>query len=273
MKNVVITGSTRGIGLGLAEAFLKQGCSVVVSSRNREKLSKVVVGLKAKYKNSRVSGCPCDVTVYDQVQQLWDHAKAELGVIDIWINNAGIAHSFDKLWNLEPEELQAVVNTNLTGSLNGCRVAVKGMLKQGSGWLYNMEGAGSDGTVRPGLSLYGTTKYAVHYLGRALKKELQQTPVQSAVIMPGMVVTDLLIGGMETMEEKTRAAFRKTISILADSVETTAVVLVKKILKNRKSGVCIRRLSFPALFMRFVFAGFRKRDLVAEFYQEQYKEG
>jgi NAD(P)-dependent dehydrogenase (short-subunit alcohol dehydrogenase family) len=85
---IVITGSTRGIGLGLARAFVGRGHNVVVSSRSASAVDRTVIAL-ASDRPGRVAGFACDVTESAQVAALWDHATAAFGTIDIWINNAG----------------------------------------------------------------------------------------------------------------------------------------------------------------------------------------
>nr|WP_158535013.1 SDR family NAD(P)-dependent oxidoreductase [Acaryochloris thomasi] len=74
MKNIVITGSSRGIGYGLADAFLSRGCRVMVSGRSQKRIDRAVTSLSAKYGEERVSGCRCDVSNAEQVQCLWNEA-------------------------------------------------------------------------------------------------------------------------------------------------------------------------------------------------------
>ena len=82
-KIIVITGSTRGIGYGLAENFLQLGCSVTVSGRSRESTEQAVSKLTDKYDKMRVFGFPCDVTVPEQVTALWEATQAHYGKVDI----------------------------------------------------------------------------------------------------------------------------------------------------------------------------------------------
>ena len=93
MKSIVITGSTSGIGLGLADSFLSLGCSVTVSGHSQENLNKAYSFLATKYEQSRLLAHICDVTGFDQVQALWDETKARFGNVHIWINNAGVGHA------------------------------------------------------------------------------------------------------------------------------------------------------------------------------------
>ena len=161
-KVIVITGSTRGIGLGLAEAFLQRGCAVAISGRRGDSTSEAVRRLASKYDPSRVGGVACDVTDPSQLVGLWAAATDQFGQVDIWVNNAGSAGEMAMIWERPASEVQSVIDTNLVGTILGAQVAMRGMLAQGHGAIYNMEGMGSDGRKLTGLSLYGTTKYAVH---------------------------------------------------------------------------------------------------------------
>lgn len=194
MKTIVITGSTRGIGYGLADSFLALGCAVTVSGRTQEGVDGAVATLSAKHEAGRVMGHPCDVTHYAQVQALWDAAHAHWGRVDVWINNAGGTHLQAEFWELEPEQIKAVVDANLLGAMYGSKVALRGMLAQGSGSLYSMEGLGSTGRKMDGLAVYGTTKCGLRYLNESLAHEVRETPVLVGALRPGMVVTDMLTG-------------------------------------------------------------------------------
>ncbi|NLG98672.1 MAG: SDR family oxidoreductase [Chloroflexi bacterium] len=143
MKTIVITGSTRGIGYGLADAFLMHGERVVISGRKQETVDQALRQLSQKHGPERAAGFACDVTDYAQVQALWDSAAARFGTIDIWINNAGQSNILTPFWELDPAQMRDVVQTNILGMMYGSKVALRGMLQQGFGSLYNMEGFGS----------------------------------------------------------------------------------------------------------------------------------
>lgn len=263
MKNIVITGSTRGLGFGLADAFLDLGCSVTVSGRTEEAVQRSVAELSAKYAAERLFGHPCDVTDYDQVQALWDAAQSHWGKIDVWINNAGISHQQKALWEHQPQELAAVVETNILGTLYGSKVALVGMLQQGSGSLYNMEGLGSDGRRVQGLTLYGSTKSSIRYLCKALAEETKDTPVLVGALSPGMVTTDLLTAEYVNRPEDWERA-KRIFNILADRVETVTPWLARQILANTKNGVRIQWMGRGKAMGRFLLAPFRKRDLFGD---------
>jgi NAD(P)-dependent dehydrogenase (short-subunit alcohol dehydrogenase family) len=263
MKIVTITGSTRGIGYGLADSFLKLGCAVTISSRTPEAVDKAVAELSTTYGADRVLGQVCDVTDFEQVQALWDTAKARFGQIDIWINNAGLSNPMLKFWEQPPQRLRAVVETNLIGAMYGCKVAVEGMLEQGFGAIYNLEGFGSDGRKMEGLTLYGITKYALRYLDDSLAKELEGTPVRAGAFRPGMVITELVTGQYEAGSDEWERA-KRVFNIIADRPETVTPWLAERALENDRNGARIAWSSPLKIAMRFLAAPFRKRNLFDE---------
>ena len=260
MKNVVITGSTRGIGFGLAEAFVKQDCGVIVSGRSQSGVDASVESLQAKYPQAHIVGHPCDVTDLSQVEQLWQVAQDAFSSVDIWINNAGIGHQQTPVWEISEKVVRTVVRVDLLGVVFGTQVAVRGMMEQGHGQVYNMEGFGSDGMVRVGMSIYGTTKRALRYFTKSVIKETKNTPVQVGSLSPGIVITDFITD----MYQDDPAGFEKSkkfFNILGDRVETVTPWLAHKVLQNTKTGASFKWLTFGKVMARFSTAYFKRRDL------------
>jgi len=263
VKTIVITGSTRGIGFGLADAFLALGSNVVVSGRTKDAVDRAVAELASRHEAARILGQPCDVTDYAQVQALWEGAAARFGTVDVWINNAGISHPTTDFWAHPPGRIRAVVDTNLLGAMYGASVALSGMREQGHGALYNMEGLGSSGPVIPGMTLYATTKSALSYLTEALAKEVDGSGLVVGALQPGMVVTDLLMGRAgERGPPDPRS--RRVMNILADRVETVTPWLADKVLENEQNGARIRWLTQWKVLGRFASAPFHKRKVLPE---------
>jgi NAD(P)-dependent dehydrogenase (short-subunit alcohol dehydrogenase family) len=259
MKIIVITGSTRGIGYGLADSFLDLGNAVVISSRTPEHVEEGVARLSAKHDARRVFGTSCDVTDFQQVQGLWDAAQDHYDRIDIWINNAGISHPQADFCDHPAERIRAVVSTNLIGTMYGSKVALRGMLDQGFGEIYSLEGLGSDGRKVEGLAVYGTTKAALRYLNESLARETKGTGVLVGALRPGMVLTDLVMEQYEDRPEELERV-KPIFSIIADRVETVTPWLARRILANDKNGAAISWLPWWKLLGRFVMSPFRKRD-------------
>ena len=259
-KSIVITGSTRGIGYSLAAAFLERGCDVTITGRSQDAVNETITNLRANYKGEPVFGFPCDVTKYIEVQSLWDNAKGHFGRIDIWLNNAGIAAPMMKFWELSPEQYDDVVQTNIIGTMHGIKVALTGMLAQGYGALYNMEGFGARGRNMGGVALYGSTKAAVHFINRSLADETKGTLVITGAIAPGMVITDMITRQFKGREVELER-YKRILNIIAEKAETVAPTLANKILENTKNGATIAFSSPIKMVSKFLTAPFTKRDL------------
>lgn len=260
MKVIVITGSTRGIGYGLAEEFLERGCAVLINGRSQESVAQAVEQLSANYNAEKIEGYACDVRDYKQVLRLWDAAIAGFDKVDYWINNAGVNTARSKFYEASPDNLRMTLDINLTGTINGSHVAINGMLKQGAGQIFNMLGHGSSGRKQAGLTTYGTSKYGLKYLTDALILEMKDTAVKIGSLSPGMVITDLLMSEFDKDSDEWKEV-KGIFNILADHVETVSPFLVDKLLANEKNGAEIKWLTTTKMIWRFLSAPISRRNL------------
>ena len=251
--NIVITGGTRGIGFALAKQFLLLNNSVVVSGTNMGSVNKALENLKSE----NVFGHNCRVENYEEVEELYTFAKQKMGEIDIWINNAGINQPKKFFHEMCIEDYKKVINVDIVGLMNGTSVALSKMRKQGHGFIYNMEGLGSDGRIMSGSIVYGMTKRAVRYFTLGVAKENEKSGVKIGRLSPGMVLTDFLLKGLEDDTPK-NVSTKKVFNILADKPEVVTAFLSKKIMKNTKNNAYIAWLTTPKIIFRFLFAVRRK---------------
>lgn len=265
--NVVITGSTRGIGRGLAVEFLKRGHNVVVSSRKQADVDKAVSEL-ASTGPARVAGTTCDVTSKADVQALWDHAVTSFGRVDFWINNAGRASSRYEVHEMPEDLVHTLVDGNFKGSVFGSQVAIQGFGKQGSGALYNMLGGSFDGKrLTPNMGVYSATKAADWLLTRYLVQENKNPDIIIGAISPGMLITENWFEEQKQIDPAEWQKIRPILNILCDYVETSTPWLVEQMLDNRQSGRRIAWMTTGKLLGRFLKARLPgpKRDLFARF--------
>lgn len=262
MKNVVITGSTRGIGFYMAKEFLRVGCRVTLSGRG-EALSDAASAELLPYKDKYIY-IPCNVQEKASLQNLWDASLMQWGRVDIWINNAGQNVPHVLSWETGETYTENVIKTNLTGVIYGSQVAAAGMLKQGHGAIYSMEGLGSNNMVQPKTILYGTTKCALTYFMKGLARELMGTGIIAGRLSPGMMLTDFITKTPDGDESEVISdeKFKKIFNILADKPETVAEFFVPRILSNTKNDAQIIWLTSRKAAWRFITAGFRKRKLL-----------
>lgn len=267
METVVITGSSRGLGFELAKQFKEKNYNVVINGVNQERLEKAANALNDIAGDGNVLVCAGSVTDIASMQNLADQTRKQFGQIDIWINNAGVNQPDKAIWELSEDEVQAIFDTDLLGTVNGSKVAMNVMKEQHQGAIYNMEGHGSNGAIIMGLSLYGTSKSAVSYFTKALAKESEErkTGVIVGRLSPGIMITDFTqkaLGGAEKilLSEKTK----KVYNILGDYPDVVAEFLVNKMIVNNKNDVQIEWLTSKKAAWRFMTAGFRKRDFFTE---------
>ena len=240
-KVIVITGSSAGIGYNLAKQFLLRGHKVVINGRNPGRLSNAFDELSklSKY----VLSVPGDVSENTTHQNLVKQTSESFGKIDIWINNAGIPQPFDEFTKLELSDIENLLKVNLNGTIIGSQVISSFFIEQGHGTVYNMEGFGSDGRMLKKLSIYGTSKRAVRYFTRSLKKELENKNICLGTINPGMVRTDFLNVDRTFENESAKKQYEKVLRVLAEDPEKVSTYIVRKILENKKAWHEIKYLS------------------------------
>lgn len=188
-KVAVITGSTRGLGLGIAEAYAREGATVVISSRTETAVSAVVEQLRAK--GYQASGLACDVTDMVQVQALADFVVSENGRFHIWVNNAGLPSPYGPTLSIPSDWFVKVMEAHIMGMYNGSRVAMDHFLAHDEGKLINVFGRGEKGPV-PMQNAYASSKAWLRSFTIALSKEYTDTNVGVFGFSPGLVDTDML---------------------------------------------------------------------------------
>ncbi|MGJ8687435.1 MAG: SDR family NAD(P)-dependent oxidoreductase [Spongiibacteraceae bacterium] len=256
MASVVITGSSKGIGFGLAREFACQGHQVTISGSSEQSVQVALVKLQAE--GITVQGEAANVQHHNDLQALWDSAVAAYGRVDIWINNAGLARTVWSILDTPAEEISAMVSTNMLGTTYGSQVAARGMQAQGGGKIFNMLGGGSDGEIFPGMGIYGSTKRGLDYFTNALTKELKDSPVIIGKIRPGMIITEGVIREARADFENFQKS-RKIMNNLVDTIDTVAPWLVQEILSTEKSGRKIRWLNGGKIARRMLMSRIKPR--------------
>lgn len=184
-KVVAITGGSRGIGRATAEAFIREGATVVIGARDLDHAACVAAEIGAL-------AYPLDVTDPASTQQFCDRVEAECGEIDIFVNNAGemIVGSFED----ETDDNTAhQVGVNLLGTINGMKAALGPMRARGRGHIINM--ASAVGMVGlPGCATYSAAKHGVVGLSEAVRAELRGSGVDLSIVLPIPARTELTSG-------------------------------------------------------------------------------
>ena len=234
--------------------------ATVISGRNASEVETTLHAVPGS------TGIAADVSDPAQVQALWDHAVNAFGRVDIWINNAGFAITHKWTRDLTLDELHAMTQTNLFGSIHGTRVALEGMARQGGGWIYTMLGGGSDGRQRDRMGGYGMTKLALRYYTDSLIAEINGGAVQIGTIKPGILVSDGFLREANQLDPVAWPKLRDQLNMLADRVEDVAPWIAERILEGGKHGRSIAWLTGGKIMGRIMGAKLlgRKRTVVPD---------
>jgi NAD(P)-dependent dehydrogenase (short-subunit alcohol dehydrogenase family) len=187
-KKALVTGASRGIGAAIAVAFAEAGADVAVTARSEGDLEEVAG--KARATGRKAVAIPADVTKQDQVTAAVERAVAELGGLDVLVNNAGGSRFMAPLVMTREDGWAKGIALNLDSVFWFCKAAGPHMLGRGSGSVINVASVAG---VRssPLLTFYGAAKAAVINLTKSLAIEWGESGVRVNAIAPGWIKTDL----------------------------------------------------------------------------------
>ena len=197
-KVAVITGSTSGIGLGIAECLAKAGAHVVLNGLGDDAtIAAAKKSVKAQGRRIKVLYHPADMTKPDQIADLIDFAKRELGSVDIVVNNAGIQHT-SPVESFPTDKWDAILAINLTSSFHTTRAALPLMRAQGWGRIINI--ASVHGLVASEhKAAYVAAKHGMVGLTKVVALESAGQGITCNAICPGWVRTPLVERQIEAL--------------------------------------------------------------------------
>ena len=186
-KNVLVTGSTAGIGKGIAALFAAEGANVFVNGRHAETVSVVSEELARSFPDTRIRGIAADLAKPGEADGLYD-ACTRHGPLDVLVNNVGIyaAVPFEQITD---EQWLHIFNVNILSCVRLCRRALPDMLQRDSGKIINIS---SESALRPrgDMAHYSATKSCMVGLTRALAETTKGTNVTVNSVLPGVTWTE-----------------------------------------------------------------------------------
>jgi 3-hydroxybutyrate dehydrogenase len=229
-KVAVVTGGSAGIGRGIVERYLEEGCSVVFGSRGLDAGTAMVEELDV---GDRLRFVQTDVTQKQQVEHLIDQAVATFGRLDIAVLNAGGTGRSRPVVDMPDEEWQLELDLNLNHTFWAMRRALPSMIEQGSGRVISISSLEGK-HAKAGVAGYVANKHAINGLTKAVAKEVGTVGITVNAICPGLVLTGLAargagqglgVGGYDAVVDlySREAALQRPVTV--DEVVTVALML------------------------------------------------
>lgn len=188
VRAAIVTGGSRGIGLAIAAALVKDGASVVVTGLKKAGLDQAVAELGKAGEASRVHGVVADVRDRAAVDALVADTERRFGRLDILVNNAGLG-IFADVAAMTDEDWRRQIDTNLTGVFYCTRAAIPAMRRAGGGWIVNIASLAGRNYFAGGAA-YCATKAGLVAFSEAVMQEVRHDGIRVTVVMPGSVATE-----------------------------------------------------------------------------------
>jgi 3-hydroxybutyrate dehydrogenase len=189
-KTAVVTGSTSGIGLGIAEALAKKGANIVLNGFGDPATVEELRSRLSLEHNVGVSYSPADISKPDDIGTMIEGARSEFGSVDILVNNAGIQH-VAPVEDFPPEKWNAILAINLSGAFHTTRLVVPAMKAEGWGRIVNIASAHAL-VASPFKSAYVAAKHGIAGLTKTVALEVAEHGITVNAVCPGYVMTPLV---------------------------------------------------------------------------------
>lgn len=185
-KTALVTGASAGIGLATSAWLAREGVNLILVARRKEKLEALKAELSVKFPTISVKIIAIDVTQKDVVHEL---ERQNAFDVDIFINNAGLALERNAVIDLVENDIDTMIQTNVTAAFKLASAAAKKMVHQGSGHIVNL-GSIAGYHAYEGGSVYCATKFAVRAFTQSLRQEMHDKNVRVSLVSPGIVKTE-----------------------------------------------------------------------------------
>jgi len=216
MRNVIVTGASRGLGLAIAGQLVNDGFHVIAVARSP---SRALDALTAE-NQGRIEFRPCDLAQLEGLAGFVRQLRAEIGPIWGLVNNAGLGTA-GLLANMSASQIEGLIRLNTTSPIMLTKFVARGMMAQGEGRIVNMSSIVAS-TGFNGLSVYSATKASLIGFTKALARELGRVGVTVNAVAPGFIDTELT-GGMEAAE-RDRVVRRSALQRLAEVEDVAGAV-------------------------------------------------
>ena len=189
-KVAIITGGSRGIGFATAQAFLREGATVIIAASSQQSADKAAKELQNQFPDAKIGAISPKLSDLQDVKNSFAKVREQFGCVDILVNNAGMSESTPFVDYTE-EEFDKVMDLNIKGVFNSTRAAVECMSARGKGVILSTSSmVGIYG--QPSGVAYPTSKFAVNGLTVSLARELGPKGIRVNAVAPGIIETDMM---------------------------------------------------------------------------------
>lgn len=185
-KTALVTGGSKGIGYGVAEALIKQGVKVAITSRSQKSADEAAASLN-QIKEGFAIGIESDVRSLASQQAAVDNILEKWGQLDYVVANAGIGH-FASIYDLSPEQWQETIDINLTGVFFSAKASLAA-LKATKGYFINISSLAGTNFFPDGTA-YNASKFGLVGFSQAMMMDVRKDGIKVTTIMPGSVATE-----------------------------------------------------------------------------------
>ena len=189
-KIAVITGGSRGIGYATAEAFLREGATVIITASTVENAQRSARMLRERYPDGIVEGISPDLTDFESVKDAIAQIEQKYGRVDILVNNAGVSES-TPLAQYTEDTFDKVMDLNVKAAFHATCAVVDGMTERGEGVILNTSSMVSVYGQPSGFA-YPTSKFAINGMTLSLARELGPKGIRVNAVAPGITETDMM---------------------------------------------------------------------------------
>ena len=221
-KVAIVTGGTRGIGFGIAEALLAEGAKVFICGRQDPSVRAALEALAESGGKECIDGMCADVSCYRDCQRLVQTVADRFARVDILVNNAGTGHVYQPIDQITSEVWDATIGANLSGTFYCCREVIPLMRKAGAGYIFNISSVAA--VVRlAGGSAYNASKCGVSGLTETLVKDVRYD---------GIRVSEIVIGSVSTFDrgyERWKLAIDDVARVMIDLYKLPLRALITRV--------------------------------------------
>ena len=225
-KTALITGATAGIGQETAFLLAQNDYNLILTGRRKERLETIKKQIESNF-NCKVQILTFDIRKREEVENALASLPDEWKVIDVLINNAGLAAGIGPVNSAEIDDWDNMIDTNIKGLLYTTRIVSPWMVKRKSGHIINLSSiAGKE--VYPNGSVYCGTKHAVAAITKAMRIELMPSGIKVTSIAPGAVETEFSLVRFRGDEEKAAQVYKGFTPLCAKDIAETILFVITR---------------------------------------------